>query len=177
MTTALYSHGLAALVAAAIAGAGAWQVQDWRFGQREAERLRAEQQADELRQADARQQRQLNDRKAGEHAAFVAGLNTQLGDAHALIAKLSDRRCLDRSTVGVLNAIGKPAPGDVRANPGDAAGEAPAAARSADDGEGASERDTAEHIALCRARYAEVSSQLNKILDIEERRDAARAQQ
>ena len=56
----------------------------------------------------------------------------------------------------------------------------PAAAPAApapDDAAGyASERDTAEHIAICRARYAEVSDQLNQILDIEEKRQAGAAQ-
>lgn len=181
MISGLYTHAAAALVAAALAGAGAWQVQEWRWHANNAadaqQRQQAEDLARELREADARQQRLLADRKVGEHAAALAGINTQLGDARAHIAKLSDRRCLDAGTVGMLNAIGKPAAGlGLRAPAGDPAG-APAAAAgpAADAGAGyASERDAAEHIALCRARYAEVSSQLNKIIDIEEARDARR---
>ena len=178
----LYTHALAAVVAATLAGTGAWRVQEWRWQANTAaaadKRHAAEEQARELRDADARQQRQLADRKAGEHAAALAGLNTQLGDARAHIAKLSDRRCLDAGTVGMLNAIGKPAAPDLglRAPAGDTAGAAATAAGPADDTGGyASERDAAEYIALCRARYAEVSGQLNSILDIEEARDAAQA--
>jgi hypothetical protein len=177
----LYTHAAAALAAAALASAGTWRVQEWRWHANNAadaqQRQQAEDQARELREADARQQRLLADRKVGEHAAALAGINTQLGDARAHIAKLSDRRCLDARTVGMLNAIGKPAAGlGLRAPAGDSAG-APAAAAgpAADAGAGyASERDAAEHIALCRARYAEVSGQLGKILDIEEARDARR---
>ena len=64
----------------------------------------------------------------------------------------------------MLNGIGAGGIG-VRAPAGEPAGAAAAAA-----GRGASERDTASHIALCRASYAAVSDQLNKILDIEEAR-------
>lgn len=37
----IYTHIAAALIAGAIAAAGAWQVQDWRYGAKEAERLEA----------------------------------------------------------------------------------------------------------------------------------------
>lgn len=177
MIDRLYTYAATALVAAAIAGAGAWRVQEWRWQANTAaadqQRQQAEAQARERRDAQAREQRATADRAAGEHAAALAALNTQLGDARARIAKLSDRRCLDAGTVGMLNAIGKPASGvDVRAAAGDAASAPPAAAGPADDAAAgyASERDAAEHIALCRARYAAVSGQLNQILDIEDAR-------
>lgn len=35
----IYAHAAAALIAAAVAAAGAWQVQEWRYGAKEAERL------------------------------------------------------------------------------------------------------------------------------------------
>ena len=183
MMPRLYTYAATALAAAALASAGTWQVQEWRWHAHNAadaqERQQAEDQARELRESDARQQRQLADRKGGEHAAALAGLNTQLGDARAHIAKLSDRRCLDAGTVRLLNAIGKPTTPTLglRAPASDPASAPPAAARPADDAAAdyASERDTAEHIALCRARYAEVSGQLDKILDIEDARDAKRA--
>ncbi|WP_313074422.1 hypothetical protein [Melaminivora sp.] len=182
MAKALYTYAATALVTAALASAGAWRVQEWRWQANTAaatkERQAAEDEARELRESDARQQRQLAARKVGEHAAALAGLNNQLGDARARIAKLSDRRCLDAGTVGMLNAIGKPASPNLglRAPAGRAAGSAAAAAGPADDAGGyASERDAAEHIATCRARYAELSGQLNQILDIEDARDARRA--
>ncbi|WP_311230432.1 MULTISPECIES: hypothetical protein [unclassified Acidovorax] len=54
-----------------------------------------------------------------------------------------------------------------------------AAAGSGTDADGAgyaSERDAAGQIAICRAKYAEVASQVDQILDMEEQRDARRAQ-
>lgn len=184
MVQGIYTYVATALVAAALAATSAWRVQEWRWQANTAADARVRQavedEARELRDSDARQQRWLADRKAGEHAATLAGLNTQLGDARAHIAKLSDRRCLDAGTVGMLNAIGKPAPPGLglRAPAGHAAGAAAVAAGPDHDdataGAYASERDTAGHIALCRARYAEVSGQLNKILDIEDARDARR---
>ena len=180
MINRLYTYAATALVAASLASAGTWRVQEWRWQANTAAadkaRAEAEKTARERRDADARDQRATADRAAGEHAAALAALNTQLGDARARIAKLSDRRCLDAGTVGMLNAIGKPAAGvDVRAAAGDAASAPPAAAGPADDAAAgyASERDAAEHIALCRARYAAVSGQLNQILDIEDARAKA----
>ena len=133
MVQGIYTYVATALVAAALAATSAWRVQEWRWQANTAADARVRQavedEALELRDSDARQQRWLADRKAGEHAATLAGLNTQLGDARAHIAKLSDRQCLDAGTVGMLNAIGKPASGvDVRAAAGNAASAPPAAA-------------------------------------------------
>ncbi|SFF05164.1 hypothetical protein [Paracidovorax wautersii] len=176
----LTPYAAVALVAAALASAGAWQAQEWRYGAKEAQRLQREREADELRQADVRQAREMNDKAAGLHAAALAHVNTQLGAANAQIALLSDgRACLDGRTVGLLNNIGKPAGGlGLRAAAGDPAGPAPAAAGSGADAAPAgyaSERATAAQIAACRAQYAEVASQVNQILDAEEQRDAQRA--
>lgn len=126
--------------------------------------------AAELRQADQREQRITNDIAAGQHATRLASLNTQLGDAHARIAHLSDRQCLGADAVRLLNDIGGE---PVRAAASDPAGAPAATAGDRHDGHqsaGASERDVATALATCRTRYAEVSSQLNGILDIEDRR-------
>ncbi|MBD9395126.1 hypothetical protein [Acidovorax sp. ACV01] len=182
MIAGLYTYAATALVAAALAAAGTWKVQEWRWKSKTtAEQLQREhvaRVAEEARQSDAKQQRQFNDTTAGVHAATVASLSTQLGDAREKIATLSDRQCLGAGTVRMLNAIGAmPAHGvGLRATSSQLAGAPPAAAGSADDdpaaaeGAYASERDTATTIAICRSRYAEVSSQVNKILDIEEKR-------
>ena len=77
-------------------------------------------------------------------------------------------------TARMRNNIGASGLG-VRTPAANPAGAPPApAAPAADDGY-ASERDTAEHIAICRASYAAVSDQLNQILDIEDERERRRA--
>ena len=168
----IYTHIAAALLGAAVAATGAWHVQAWRWGAADAERLRAEQLAQEARESDARQQRRFADLAAGRHAQQLATIHQQLGDARAQIALLSDRQCLDAGTVRMLNGIGASGLG-VRAPAGEPAGAAAAAAATGPDDAAsgyATVRDTAGHIALCRASYAAVSDQLNKILDIEEAR-------
>jgi len=45
----IYTHAFAALAGAAIAFAGAWQVQEWRYGAKEAARLSAAVQAEKAR--------------------------------------------------------------------------------------------------------------------------------
>lgn len=174
----IYTHAAAALLAAAIAATGAWQVQAWRWGAHEADRLQAEQTARDARESDARQQRRFADQAAARHAATLAQLNAQLGDARAHIARLSDRPCLGAGTVGMLNNIGAPAGLGVRTHPGQLAGAPAAPATPAPDAATgyATERDTAEHIATCRASYAAVADQLNQILDIEDRRHPPGAQ-
>ena len=174
----IYTHIAAALLGAAIAATSAWQVQAWRWGAADADRMRAEQTAAAARESDARQQRHFADQAAARHAAALATLNTQLGDARARIARLSDRPCLSAGTVRMLNNIGAPTGLGVRTPAANPAGAPPApAAPAPDDAPGyATERDTAEHIAICRARYAELSSQLNQILDIEDKRHPPGAQ-
>ena len=174
----IYTHIAAGLLGAAIAAAGAWQVQAWRWGDHEADRLQAEQTAREARESDARQQRRFADQAAARHAATLAQLNTQLGDARAHIARLSDRPCLSAGTVRMLNNIGAPTGLGVRAPAANPAGAPPApAAPAADDASSyATERDTADHIATCRASYAAVSDQLNQILDFEDKRHPPGAQ-
>lgn len=114
--------------------------------------------AERLVVSDKIQQRKFSDVVSGKHAGVVARLSNQLGDARAHIATLSGRPCLTAGTVGVLNAIGEQ-PG------GAAAGEPAGPAEGV-----ATDQDVSTFIAACRTQYGEVSSQLNQILDIEDRR-------
>lgn len=155
---------LVAMAAAIFAAGGATGIK-WQLGVQ----ARSDLAASDVRVADAKAQIRVLDKAASQHAADLANFNNQLGNAREKIAALSGRRCLDVGTVRVLNAIGhKPMP----ALAGEPAGEADAPAT----GGGlrfATERDTASAIAVCRARYAEVASQVNQILDIEESRHSA----
>ena len=49
----IYTHAAVALLAGAIAATGAWQVQAWRWGAHEADRLQAEQTARDARESSA----------------------------------------------------------------------------------------------------------------------------
>lgn len=108
--------------------------------------------------SDRVQQRKFNDQAAGKHAAAVATLSAKLGDARAHIATLSGRPCLDAGTVGVLNAIG------------DDAGRTPASQPAGASEAVATDRDVSTFIAACRSQHAELASQINQILDIEDQR-------
>ena len=128
MIQGLYTYAATALVAAALAGAGAWRVQEWRWQantQAEAaQRAEAERIERAARDANALAQRKFNDQAAAQQAAALARINQQLGDARAHIATLSaDRQCLDAGTVGLLNNIATPARGlDLRATASSPAG-------------------------------------------------------
>jgi len=173
----MWAYLFALIFGAAGAAYSTWQVQEWRWGNKEVARLVAEQQAETARQLEARQQREAAATAASKHAARVAVLSTQLGDARAHIARLSDRQCLAAGTVRMLNGIGASGLG-VRAPAANPAGAPPAPAAPAPDDASsyATERDTADHIATCRASYAAVSDQLNQILDIEDKRHPSGAQ-
>ena len=122
---------------------------------------------EQVRALDAEKQRLAGDAAAINHAVALAAINQKLGSANAYISKLSGRECLGAGAVGMLNSIGGDA---VPAAAIDPAGSPPAAAP----GDGlrfATERDVAGAIAVCRAGYAGLSSQLNQILDIEEKRN------
>lgn len=159
-----------------IGAASGYIAQAWRWDAADAHRLKQEQAAQQARETDARQQRHFADQAAASHAAALATVQTQLGDARAHIARLSDRPCLSAGTARMLNNIGASGLW-VRTPAANPAGAPPApAAPAPDDAPGyASERDTAEHIAICRASYAAVSDQLNQILDIEDERERRRA--
>ena len=114
--------------------------------------------------------RQMMDAHALTHAKTIRNLSTQLGDARAKIAQLQSRDCLDPGTVGMLNAIGVPADGPTASQP---QGQAGAPASNKGDGVGlrySTNRDLADALAICRAGYEGLASQLNQILDIEDRR-------
>ena len=184
MIQGLYNYAATAMVAAALAGAGAWRVQEWRWQantQAEAaQRAEAERIERAARDANALAQRKFNDQAAAQQAAALARINQQLGDARAHIATLSaDRQCLDAGTVGMLNNIASPTRGlGLRAT-----ASSPAGAPSSTAAPGAhtpnlgyaSERDTARWIATCRAQYGAVAEQLEQILDIEDNRERAAA--
>ena len=115
---------------------------------------------------DARMQIKAGNLAAENHAAALAAINNKLGNAREKIALLSGRECLDARTVGMLNDIGRE---PVPAAPGEPAS-APETLAAGGNIRFATERDTASAIAVCRASYAEVSSQVNQILDIEDER-------
>lgn len=126
----------------------------------------AAQKAEEVRQSDARQMAAIAAAAATSHAKALATINDKLGAAREKIASLSGRECFGADTAGVLNTIGaEPVPTPAS----ELAGTPPAPATAADQ-RFTTDRDAAGYIALCRARYAEVASQVNQILDIEEAR-------
>jgi hypothetical protein len=152
---------LAAAIAAAFAIGGATGIQ-WQLGVQ----ARADLAAAEVRKSDERRQYLAQDKAAGAHVAALATLNNQLGHAREKIALLSGRECFGADTARLLNTIGTEPSPTPAAEP---AGAPPAPAAGADI-RFTTERDAAGYIALCRARYAEVASQVNQILDIEEAR-------
>lgn len=120
----------------------------------------------EARATDSRRQLRIIDTASTAHLTELRTINKKLGDARAHIATLSSRPCLSEPTVSLLNSIGdqpvRTATGESESAPG-----APAVAGGI---RFATERDTAQQIAVCRAGYAELSSQVNSILDIEDAR-------
>lgn len=158
---AIYAGIMAGTFAAgAVTGAMGWS--KWHAGQDAI----AAQTAQHARESDEIQQRKFSDKAAGRQAAMLATINNQLGDARDKIALLSGRECFGADTAGVLNAVGAE-PG---AAPASESAGAPAAAATGTGIRFSTDRDAAGYIALCRARYAEVSSQINQILDVEDRR-------
>lgn len=154
-------YAVAAGVIFASGASGAWWVQSRIADSKELAELQA-------RESDAIQQRKFGDVAATGHAKELATINKQLGNAREKVASLSGRECLDAGTVGMLNAIG----GEPVSTP---PGQPASAAATIAVGGGlrfATERDVGRAIATCRAGYAELSSQLNQILDIEDQRQA-----
>ena len=156
------SWAVQAVIAALIFAAGGAGGIKWQLGVQ----ARAELAAADVRASDAARQIKVIDHAATAHVTALATINNKLGDAREKIALLSGRECFDAGTVGVLNAIGDQS---VPALASESESAAPATAP----GSGlrfTTDRDAAGAIAVCRARYAEVSSQVNQILDIEESR-------
>ena len=161
----------AVLLAGGLFGAGVWTGDAWRQGRVAVAQVSAHEHANEQQRLQARYAASV----ATKHAVRVRTLNRQLETAHARIAQLYGRDCLDPGTVGVLNDIGG---ADVRTAAGEPDGAAGAAAGDRGNGVAgaglrfSTNRDVAGALALCRARYAEVAGQVNAILDIEEARHA-----
>ncbi len=155
-----------ALAIAALVGFAAWTASTYHFahqlGVQEEAALRnaADRKREQIAAEDSRLQHAFMETMAGRHAAELADLNDQKGIVRETIIRLPGRACLDAGTVGVLNATGTSAAA-VRAAAIDAAG-APEAV--------ATDRAVAEQIAVCRSGYGELASQLDRILDIEDRR-------
>ena len=149
------------VIALAIFAAGTAGGIKWQLGVQ----ARIELAAKDARDSDLRQQRIVVDKASAAHASTLEAINEDLGEAREQIARLSGRECLDSRTVRMLNNIGQP--NRTPAGQPESAPEAPAT------GQGirfATDADAASAIAVCYARYAEVSSQVNQILDIEEKR-------
>ncbi len=172
------------LAVVALMGGGAYLYHRHAEGLREEGRVEvraewaAKDRADaDLRAADAIQQRKFNDHTAGQHAAAITTLSEQLGVANEKIAHLPGRACLDPRAVSVLNATGVLSGGTPAGEPESAA---PGTAATASNGTGlrvSTDRDVAGYIALIRTRYGELASQLNSILDIEDKRHPPEAPQ
>ena len=151
-----------AVIAALIFAAGGAGGIKWQLGVQAREELAAA----DLRARDAAKQIKAIDKAATAHVTALANINNQLGNAREKIATLSGRECFGSGTTGVLNDIGG---GGLPTPAGQPADQAPALAS----GGGlrySTDRDAAGAIAICRARYSELSSQVNQILDIEEAR-------
>ena len=122
----------------------------------------------EARAADSLRQVRAIDKASTAHVTELSALNKKLGDARAHIATLSNRPCLAFQSVSVLNSVGAQ---PLRAATGESESQA-TAAPVAGGVRFATERDVASQIAVCRAGYSELSSQVNAILDIEDARQA-----
>lgn len=160
-----------ALALALLAG-GAFGGIEWQLGRNAIAAQAAaklQKQSDDLKRENEADQRRLADKAAGQHAATLAVLNTKLGAAYATIAKIPDRDCLDPATVSMLNNIGAGPTTPVATPPG----QSPGTTSSTTPAGGlrfSTNVDSANGYAYCRAQYAEVNSQLNQILDIEDKR-------
>ena len=112
----IYTHAAAALISAAIAATGAWQVQNWRFDARELARVQA--------QAEATQQaaRTANTAAAAhEQDKTHAAQKTRV--IRQIVEKIVERpvyagACFDGDGLRALASAIKP--GDLASQPGDA---------------------------------------------------------
>jgi len=177
VAAAALPYVLLGMACAATGAAGGWhfagQVWQARYDREALARAAGQRLADKAADLKRQVERKTADTAAVEHAEVLDTLKKQLGGAHAQIALLSRRQCLDAGTVRMLNDIGAPDSGadDVRAAAGDSARAAPAPSPAAHDAAGyASERDVAEGLVVCRTGYKALSSQLHSILDIEDAR-------
>lgn len=111
----IYTHAIAALIAAAIAATGAWQVQNWRFDARELERVQA--QTESTQQA----ARTANTAAAAhEQDKTHAAQKTRV--IRQIVEKIVERpvyagTCFDDDGLRALTSAIKP--GDLASQPGD----------------------------------------------------------
>lgn len=155
---AVWAWGAALAVALFLGGAkmgAAWQAGVY---------ARAQAVAADALASDVRFLQRQGAKAAAGHAEAMVVINKTLGDQRAKIAKLSGRECLGAGTVSMLNgtATGQLLP-TVAGEPDGAA----AAVAAGDYERYATDADAADAIAICRAGYAGLASQLNAILDIE----------
>lgn len=152
----------------ALAAGAFWAGHQWHAGRAAQSALGEREHAAELQ----RIQRRAMDAGALQHAQRVRTIHRQLEAAHARIAHLSGRDCLDPGTVGLLNDLA----GGVRAPAGQPAAAPSATAPGGGDGivvgglRHSTDRDVARALAICRAGYATLSDQIDRILDIEDAR-------
>ncbi len=142
---------------------GVWLGYQWHSGAAAKAQIEAQQASEKNRQV----MQDMADQRAIGHAEQIRNLSKQLGDARAQISQLSRRDCLDPSTVGMLNAITPTMPAAASQS------SYQAAASNSNPSHGlrfSTNQDLAEQIAVCRAAYADVSGQVNAILDIEDAR-------
>ncbi len=110
----LYTHAAAALIAAAVAAAGAWQTQNWRYGAIERDRLATEA---ELR----RNNQQAADRASAGFEAAQVQIRTEFVPIEREVERVVEKpvylaQCFDADGLRVLNAAitgttpGQPAP-------------------------------------------------------------------
>jgi hypothetical protein len=80
----IYTHIAAALLAAGVAGFGAWKVQDWRYGSQEGERLELE-----AKERGIRAQR--GDKAAAGHEADKATIQKQFVTVTETVEKIIEK--------------------------------------------------------------------------------------
>lgn len=144
---------------------GMWLGYQWHAGIAARTQIQARQTAEKNRQV----MQDMADQRAMGHAEQISKLSKQLGAAHARISQLTRRDCLDPGTVGMLNAIGTALPAAASQS------EDQATTIASNPGHGlrfSTNADLAQQIAVCRTAHAELTDQLNAILDIEEARHA-----
>lgn len=171
------THAAAALVAAVLAPAGTWRVQEWRWQAKTAAvaeaRAQAEEAARELRETDARLQRSLGDRNAANTRPAwpdsTHNWETPVRASQRYLTAAALTLALSACSTASANPppqawACEPMPATLRVRP------QPLPDLPRDRRLRKRTRCRRAHRHL-RARYAEVSGQLNQILDIEEGRN------
>jgi predicted metalloprotease len=114
----IQTHLVAALVAALVGFGSAWQVQDWRFGAAERDRIEAAQEVERLRAAQADAASSAHEQERAENRAKFRVIYK---DVERVVEKpvYRDRECFDSDGLRILseaisggagNAASEPAP-------------------------------------------------------------------